>query len=156
MFFVTENRPHSLLVKVSGSQDSISHRFRQLLLCFALLSWGGSYVHWQWAAILLVATVVLKNFEVCEEILLIDRKSNSVRLTVRYASGRLHQKACVDLSRVKIAINEGIRLQRVITFMIVLVSGEDKLLLPFEHFVPPMRILLPVYREVHMYIHHRP
>lgn len=118
-------------------------------LNLGLLFQGSDLAFLHYAALLLVPLVTLRLWwawqSVQEESLLVMRDLG-VQVGTRYYSGR-ERKVFIERQRIEsIIINEGIQTWAIFYYMAILVKGQERMVLPFEHVFPRLHVILPVYK----------
>jgi hypothetical protein len=72
-----------------------------------------------------------------------------VLLQTRWRTGRVSQKF-IDVHRVRsVIINEGLSSADVQYYLAFLVLNSDRMAVAFPNLLPPLRIIQPIYRDVH-------
>ncbi|KAI1302175.1 hypothetical protein EDD11_005640 [Mortierella claussenii] len=95
-------------------------------------------------ALLILSRVVVKLFMVTEETILVIRDVG-VQVKTVYLGGR---SSCRFIDRSKISdiiINEAITMMHIRVYMAIIVEGEDKMVVVFQHLLPRLNVLLQAY-----------
>ncbi|KAF9582013.1 hypothetical protein BGW38_000775 [Lunasporangiospora selenospora] len=122
-----------------------SYDFFTILVCASLVySLGTTITGYALVASLIVTRVVFKLHMVTEETILVIRDVG-VQVKTVYLGGRSVSRF-IDRSKIQdIIINEAITMLHIRVYMAIIVEGEDRMVVVFQHLLPKLNVLLQAY-----------
>ncbi|KAF9956617.1 hypothetical protein BGZ72_002628 [Mortierella alpina] len=122
-----------------------SYDFMVVIACAGCVYFlGTTFTSYAVIALLIVSRVIVKLFMVTEETILVIRDVG-VQVKTVYLGGRSASRF-IDRSKISdIIINEAITMMHIRVYLAIIVEGEDKMVVVFQHLLPRLNVLLQAY-----------
>ncbi|KAF9105614.1 hypothetical protein BGX27_009547 [Mortierella sp. AM989] len=132
-------------IMTSDAKRINSYDFMLAPLCLSLVyTLGTTITCYTVITLLIVFRIVVKLFMVTEETILVIRDVG-VQVKTVFLGGRSSSRF-IDRSKISdIIINEAITMMHIRVYMAIIVEGEDKMVVVFQHLLPRLKELLQAY-----------
>ncbi|KAG0366637.1 GPI-GlcNAc transferase complex, PIG-H component-domain-containing protein [Gamsiella multidivaricata] len=132
-------------IMTSDAKRISSYDFMLVFLCLGIVNTlGTTYTCYAVVTLLIVSRIVVKLFMVTEETILVIRDVG-VQVKTVYLGGRSSSRF-IDRSKISdIIINEAITMMHIRVYMAIIVEGEDKMVVVFQHLLPRLNVVLQAY-----------
>ncbi|KAG0305468.1 hypothetical protein BGZ98_004089 [Dissophora globulifera] len=132
-------------IMTSDAKRINSYDSMLVFLCLGLAYFlGSTFTCYAVITLLIVSRIVVKLFMVTEETILVIRDVG-VQVKTVYLGGRSSSRF-IDRSKISdIIINEAITMMHIRVYLAIIVEGEDKMVVVFQHLLPRLNVLLPAY-----------